>query len=340
MGIDGVIKHVAKMSSVPNKRIGIIGCPFSKGQQKRGPELAPQESLDVLDYGDVDIAHRKYTPSYPRNMRNYGQIVGTVVNLASKVEEILKDDRMVVTLGGDHSVAIGSIGAHLMHNKDIAVIWVDAHADINTSLTSVSGNIHGMTVAVLAKELESYWPQLPGMEWLKNKLSLKDIVYIGLRSIDPLEKLIMSKFNVHAYGMEDIDRYGIYDIVQNALQYVDPEKKKSYHVSYDIDSLDGLEAPSTGTRGYEEVSISFGITSSKLVISVRGGLSLREGICILEEIYDTGRLAAVDLVELNPAIGSEDDVSKTVDAAIQILKAACGTVRKGVLPNDAVIPKP
>ncbi len=78
----------------------------------------------------------------------------------------------------------------------------------------------------------------------------------------------------------------------------------------------------------------------KTVISVRGGLSLREGICILEEIYDTGRLAAVDLVEVNPAIGSEDDVAKTVDAAIQILKAACGTVRKGVMPNDTEIPKP
>lgn len=181
------------------------------------------EFLDVQDYGDVQIAHRKYCPEYPKNMRNYGQIVGTVANLARSDVTVLKVYRLSFSIwkfhfqqsgtsikrwknrshnwwrsfGGNRWIQTkitfinckkliifcfvltsitGSIGAHLKHNKNIAVIWVDAHADINTNLTSLTGNIHGMTVALLAKELESYWPKLPGMDWLETKWVLKPVV--------------------------------------------------------------------------------------------------------------------------------------------------------------------
>lgn len=145
-------------------------------------------------------------------------------------------------------------------------------------------------------------------------MSIKNFVYIGVRSIDPFEKETVKKFGIQAYGMREIQKYGIEKVMEMALEKVDPNKTKSIHCSFDIDSLDVLEAPSTGTP-------------------VRGGLSLREGLYIVEELEKTGRLDAIDLVEVNPTIGTPEDVTKTVDAAILVLKAACGDTRWGNLPN-------
>lgn len=275
------------------------------------------------------------------------QVVGTVQNmldlndvsqcnfeLSKKVHRVLSDGRMVVTLGGDHAIGVGSVDGHYRYNNNVAVIWVDAHADLNTNATSQSGNIHGMPVALLAKELTDYWGYLPGWDWQKPSIPIKNFGYIGLRSVDDFERAIIEKYEIAAYGMREIDRLGIIKVVQNVLQRVDPDNNKSIHLSFDIDALDSLEAPSTGTSG-EFCWTGFGLDELWNYFSflVRGGMSLREGILLVEEVFLTGRLNAIDLVEVNPGIGDASDVARTVNAALQIIKAGCGFDRRGKLPS-------
>ncbi|XP_033207415.1 arginase, hepatic [Belonocnema kinseyi] len=303
-------------------KVGIIGVPFEKGQNKEGVAEGPDViraaglvkelqalGLDVKDYGNVSYK----TEPIPGvdNMIHLSEVAGCTSRVSEMVQQALNDDRTVVTLGGDHSVGIGTIDGHVKVHKDVAVLWVDAHADLNTNKTSDSGNVHGMPVALLTSELSDYWPHLPGMDWQQPMLSIRNIAYIGLRSVDQYERLVLEKFGITAFGMEDVERYGIHDTVHMALNKIDPDHSKSLHVSFDIDSLDPLEAPSTGTP-------------------VRGGLSLREGIHLMEEMYRTRRLNAVDLVELNPQIGDERSVQLTVEAAIHIIQAGVGYLRRGL----------
>lgn len=129
------------------------------------------------------------------------------------------------------------------------MLWIDAHADLNTNKTSDSGNVHGMPMALLAKELSDYWPYLPGLDWQKPVMSIRNVAYIGLRSVDTYERLVIDKLGVTAFGMEDVENYGITTVVNMALDKIDPDQNRSIHVSFDIDSLDALEAPSTGVSG-------------------------------------------------------------------------------------------
>ncbi|XP_052563992.1 arginase, hepatic [Culex pipiens pallens] len=319
------VAGLEKFKKINYEKIGIVGVPFEKGQRKKGVGLGPKaireaglidsiqeisNKLDIRDYGDIRYEALNLQGRLAANMKKLEHVASCTRFLSERVTQVLNEERLCLTLGGDHAIAIGSIDGHLKHCSDVAVIWVDAHADLNTNSTSPSGNIHGMPVALLAKELADYWPYIPGMDWQEPIISIKNMVYIGLRSVDPYERLIIEKFGIHAFGMREVEQYGIHEVMRMALERVDPEGKKSLHVSYDIDSLDVLEAPSTGT-------------------SVRGGLTLREGIYIMEEAYNTGRLAAVDLVEVNPSIGTPDDVRKTLDAAIHLLVAACGHNRRG-----------
>ncbi|XP_055595716.1 arginase, hepatic [Uranotaenia lowii] len=314
-----------KFKKINYEKIGIVGVPFEKGQRKKGVGLGPKaireaglidsiqeisSKLDIRDFGDIRYEALDLAGRGASNMKKLEHVASCTKLLSQRVAQVLQEDRLCLTLGGDHAIAVGSIDGHLKHCSDVGVIWVDAHADLNTNSTSPSGNMHGMPVALLAKELADYWPYLPGMDWQEPIISIKNVVYIGLRAVDPYERMIIEKFGIHAFGMREVEQYGIREVMKMALERIDPEGKKSLHVSYDIDSLDVLEAPSTGT-------------------GMRGGLTLREGIYIMEEAYNTGRLAAVDLVEVNPAIGTPEDVRKTLDAAIHLLVAACGHSRKG-----------
>ncbi|XP_076281542.1 arginase [Lasioglossum baleicum] len=313
-------------------KVGIIGVPFEKGQRKKGVADGPQAirtagliqeleslGLDVKDYGNVLYETRDVQGV--NNMSHLGDVAGCTNCLSEEVQKILKDDRRVLTIGGDHSVGIGTIDGHVKVKNDIGVIWVDAHADLNTNKTSESGNVHGMPVALLTSELSDYWPHLPGMDWQMPMLSIRNVAYIGLRSVDRYERLVIEKFGITAFGMEDVERYGIHDVVNMAIKKVDPSESKSLHVSFDIDSLDPLEAPSTGTP-------------------VRGGLSLREAVHLMEELYRTDRLNAVDLVEVNPQIGNPRDTNLTVEAALHIIQAAFGYTRRGLKVPQGITDMP
>ena len=215
--------------------------------------------------------------------------------------------RLVLTLGGDHSIAIGTISGTAAATRErlgreLAVIWVDAHADINTPETSDSGNIHGMPVAFLTG-LARDEPGAP-FGWLtpEQRISPAKLVYIGLRDVDRGEKQILREHGIKAFSMHDIDRYGIGRVMDMALGWIGNDTP--IHLSFDIDALDPMWAPSTGT-------------------AVRGGLTLREGDFIAECVAQTGSLIALDLVEVNPSL-EQQGAAETVRAGVSIVRCALG----------------
>jgi arginase len=313
--------------SLSTKSVGIVGVPYGNGAGKVGAGQAPKAlrdsglideirsisaKIDVKDYGDV---HYELTSSNGRkinNLRELKHVAAYNKALADKVEEIANDNRMTITLGGDHSIAIGSITGLLRKTRpeDLCVLWIDAHIDINTNTTSTSGNIHGMPVSLLTKETRPLWTTIPEFEWCQAQLSVKDFCYVGLRSIDYYERLMMEKYGIHYFDMRDIERMGIEKVAHRALEAINPDGKRKLHVSFDIDALDPLYANSTGTP-------------------VQGGLTLREGVFLMEEAYNTGTLQSMDLVEVNPCLGDARDVEKTLNAAKLIIQAALGSNRSG-----------
>lgn len=227
--------------------------------------------------------------------------------LSKQVYDHAKEGRFVLTLGGDHSIAIGTISGTAKAirerlGREMAVIWVDAHADINTPETSDSGNIHGMPVAFLTG-LASDKPDAP-FGWLKDehRVSVKKLVYIGLRDVDRGEKKILRENGIKAFSMHDIDRHGIGKVMDMALGWIGSDTP--IHLSFDIDALDPRFAPSTGT-------------------AVRGGLTLREGDFIAECVHETGSLVALDLVEVNPSL-EEAGAAETVRSGVSIVRCALG----------------
>lgn len=268
---------------------------------------------DVHDFGDVD-----YQPSQEdetvKNVRNMKNVIAFNEKLSQKVSKIINEGRMCLTLGGDHSIGVGTVHGHLKAQPETSLLWVDAHADINTPATSNSGNAHGMPLSFHIKELTEYQPELPGFQWHSPMISARNIAFIGLRDVEPYERLIIEKLGMCALSMEEVHGIGIKEAVKYALSRIDPRNTRHLHVSFDIDALDPLEAPSTGTP-------------------VRGGLTLREGTELLRSVHRTGRLSAVDIVEVNPLLGSANDLKITLDAARHLAAAAAGYYPGGWAPK-------
>lgn len=313
--------------SLSTKSVGIIGVPFDKGAGTRGANFGPKAlrdaglideikgisaNIDVKDYGDVHYELMKSNGRKINNLKELEHVVACNKALADKIEEIRNDNRMPIALGGDHSLAFGSISGILRNTRadNLCVLWVDAHLDLNTNTTSPSGNMHGMPVSLLVKELRPKWPTIPELEWCRAELSLSNFCWIGLRSIDYFERVMMEENGINYFDMRDIEKMGIEKVIQRALETLNPSGEKKLHVSFDIDALDPLYANSTGTP-------------------VMGGLTLREGIFIMEEAYNTGALSSLDLVEVNPCLGDARDVKTTVNSAKLIIQAAVGNNRSG-----------
>lgn len=257
----------------------------------------------VHEYTDV---MPKEDPPH-RNMKNPRTVSAVTEQLSSQVYEHAKQGRFVLTLGGDHSIAIGTVSGTAKAirerlGREIAVIWVDAHADINTPETSDSGNIHGMPVSFLTGLATEKAKDMFG--WLQQDqlISPKKLVYIGLRDIDRGEKKILREHGIKAFSMHDIDRHGIGKVMDMALGWIGTDTP--IHLSFDIDSLDPMFAPSTGT-------------------AVRGGLTLREGDFIAECVHETGSLIALDLVEVNPSLEAQG-ASDTIRSGCSIVRCALG----------------
>ncbi|KAK3934963.1 arginase [Diplogelasinospora grovesii] len=307
--------------------LGVVAVGFSGGQCKPGVDAAPSALIesglltqlrDELLYklhGD-DTVHQ-YTDLVPhddppyRSMKNPRAVSSVTRRIADQVYSHAKEGRMVLTLGGDHSIAIGTIAGtakamrERLGGREMAVIWVDAHADINTPESSGSGNIHGMPVSFLTGLAKEDNEEFFGWLQPENLISVKKLVYIGLRDVDIGEKQILRQHGIKAFSMHDIDRHGIGRVMEMALGHIGADTP--IHLSFDVDALDPMWAPSTGTP-------------------VRGGLTLREGDYICECVHETGSLVAIDLVEVNPSLAPATDIGahETVRAGCSLIRCALG----------------
>lgn len=225
-------------------------------------------------------------------------------SVAAQVEELVKAKKLAVTIGGDHSLALGTIYGTSRVYSEYCVVWIDAHADINTPETTQSGNIHGMPLSWLCGMTSN---KIEGFEWIDDKPALPKhrLVYIGLRDLDAGEKKLLKDHNIKAYSMHQVDRYGIGQVVQMALDHVNPSRNLPIHLSFDVDALDPSVAPSTGTP-------------------VRGGLTFREGHYICEAIWETGLLVAMDLMEVNPTLGDASQHLQTTQIGCSLIRASLG----------------
>uniref|UniRef100_A0ABM5G517 Arginase n=2 Tax=Pogona vitticeps TaxID=103695 RepID=A0ABM5G517_9SAUR len=266
------------------------------------------QGCDVKDYGNLQFID--VPDDSPFNGTKNPRSVGKANQmLASVTADVKRSGRTSVVLGGDHSLAIGSISGHAAVHPDLCLVWVDAHTDINTPLTSPSGNLHGQPLAFLIKELQKEMPDVPGFSWVKPRLSAKDVVYIGVRDVDPGEELLVKSLGIKCYSMSEIDKLGIGKVMEETLAYLLANKKRPIHLSFDIDGLDPSVAPATGTP-------------------VPGGMTYREGIYVAEELYKTGLLSAVDIMEVNPAHGkTPEEVSITISSAVAMILSCFGASR-------------
>ncbi|KAM9202682.1 arginase-2, mitochondrial isoform 2-T2 [Dugong dugon] len=303
--------------------VALIGAPFSRGQKRKGVEYGPaavreaglMKRLSNLGYHLKDFGDLSFTPVSKDDLYNNLIVNPRSVGLANQelaemVSRTVSDGYSCITVGGDHSLAIGTISGHARHCPDLCVIWVDAHADINTPLTTSSGNLHGQPVSFLLRELQDKVPRLPGFSWLKPCVSSPDIVYIGLRDVDPPEHFILKNYDIQYFSMRDIDRLGIQKVMEQTFDLL-IGKQRPIHLSFDIDAFDPTLAPATGTP-------------------VAGGLTYREGMYISEEIHNTGLLSALDLVEVNPQLAtSEEEVKATAGLAVDVIASSFGQTREG-----------
>lgn len=318
--------------SIDGGKIGVVGVPFSKGQSRPGTESGPDvlrngglmKRLATLgcrakDHGDVEFDVVENDTPVDR-VKNPRTVARASLKIADKVESTLREDGHCLALGGDHSMAIGTILGHARVHPDLCVLWIDAHADINTPLTSDSGNIHGMPLSFLVEEMEPYVPKLPGFENIKPCISAKNIAWIGLRDVDKGERKIIEELNMTAFSMQEVDRLGIKECVERAMKAIDPTNSRHIHLSFDVDSMDPTYIPSTGTP-------------------VVGGLSIRESFFIAEEVASTGRLSMVDVAEVNPLLGNESDVRSTVNTTLDVVERFYGNRREGIYPCGYEIPQ-
>ena len=304
------------------KTVEIIGAPMTAGQPllgtDSGPELIRSLGLSgrlatlgwrVSDAGDLEFpAPGPSDPSIQQgngNAKNSTAVGKGNKVLADAVESALAQGRFPLVVGGDHSIAFGSLAGVLRNNPETAILWIDAHADINTPLTSPSGNMHGMPLGFFMGLPGFETNKVPGLEWMEGMhgmLKPDKVVYVGLRDVDPGEVEALRNLNVTCYSMSHVDRFGIGPLMDMALNKLGDSP---IHMSFDIDSVDPVEAPSTGTV-------------------VRGGLSYREAHYVCEAVSETGRLASMDIVEVNPMLSRGAGAEATADLAMALTESAMG----------------
>jgi arginase len=305
------------------REIGMTCVAFSGGQPKEGVDLGPEyvlkagliQQLTAMNFNVVLTGEKihYYTEFFPASDEPIGIVkrprtVGTVNKIiADQVYHHAKSGRLALQIGGDHSMAIGTIsgiarGVRERLNQDIKVIWIDAHTDINTPETTESGNLHGMPLAFLIGMVKE---KIEGLDWIEPCLKPENLVFIGLRDVDKGEREILKKYNIKAFSMHEVDRYGIGKVLDMTIEYLSQGEnaQSPIHLSFDIDALDPSVAGSTGTP-------------------VRGGLTFREGHYICEALCATGRLVGLDMVELNPAIG--DNHEDTITVGCSLIRATFG----------------
>ena len=299
------------MRQFPN--VSLIGAPTDIGAGDRGASMGPEalrvagiaealqtRGLQVEDRGNLFGPLNPWLPP-SAGYRHLTQVVEWNREVMRAVSAELAANRLPILLGGDHCLAIGSITAVAQHcrqhGKKLRILWLDAHADFNTSTITPSGNIHGMPVACLC----GYGPaELTELGGGKPAISADSIRQIGIRSVDAGEKRLVNDVGLDIYDMRYIDEIGIKRAMEEALEGVDADTH--LHVSFDVDFLDPDIAPGVGT-------------------TVPGGPNYREAQLVMEMIADSGRMASLDIVELNPAL---DNHNQTGKLAVDLVESLFG----------------
>ena len=303
------------MKTEEQKIVNIIGFPMDLGAGRRGVDMGPsalriaglKEKLEklgykVIDSGDIFIQIMERQKVTNPKLKYLNEILRTSNTLANKVEKVLEKGQFPLCIGGDHSMAVGSIAGISSYCKKkglkFGVIWIDAHADMNTDETSPSGNIHGMPLSVA---LGIGNEKLVNLNGFSPKVLPENCSLIGIRSIDALEKLNIKHINPTVYTMTDIDKLGIHRVISRVLKQF-KEKVDHIHVSFDLDSVDPSVAPGVGTP-------------------VSGGLSYRETHLLMESIADCGCISSLEVTEVNPIL---DFQNKSAVFATDIVASIMG----------------
>ncbi len=297
------------------ENISIIGFPMDLGAGRRGVDMGPsalriaglQNKLEKLGYsvrdtGDINIQIMERQKIKDEKLKYLSEIIKVSKVLADKVNSVLEKGNFPLCIGGDHSMALGTIAGISSYCRKRklkpGVIWIDAHADMNTDKTTPSGNIHGMPLAASLgfgnKELVNFYGFSP-------KLLPENCALIGIRSIDEAEKEIVKKLNLSVYTMQDIDKLGIHRIINKVLKQFS-NNVDHIHVSFDVDSVDPSIAPGVGTP-------------------VQGGLSFREAHLIMESIAECGCMSSLEVAEVNPIL---DDKNKSANFTVDLIASSMG----------------
>ncbi len=292
-------------------RVRVIGTPMDLGADRRGVDFGASairyanlntrlRSLGhtVHDIGNLVVPQPESQPLGNSKLKYLGPIVQVCEELAKVVTETLEAGEFPLVLGGDHSIALGSIAGVTRMHKNVGVIWIDAHADFNTYETTPSGNIHGMILAASVGIGES---RLTNMGGWSPKVNKQNIVIVGARDLDPNEQVRLREHAIRVFTMSDIDQKGISDVMRQAIT-IAGQGNDGIHLSLDMDALDPKEAPGVGTP-------------------VKGGLTYREAHLAMEMIADSKQLVAMDVVEVNPILDREN---ATALLAVELVLSALG----------------
>lgn len=296
------------------KKISIIGVPMDLGQMRRGVDMGPSairyaemveriKSLgyEIKDRGDIEIGRpdpEEQDSGKESHLRNLKEVSEANQKLSEAVSEVIDNDRFPLVLGGDHSIAIGTLAGVSRHYNNLGVIWYDAHGDLNTAETSPTGNIHGMPLAV---SLGIGHASLTGIGGYTPKVKPENVVIVGARSLDEGERELIRERGIRVYTMHEIDKLGMTAVMEETMDYL-RERTDGVHLSLDLDGLDPNDAPGVGTP-------------------VMGGISYRESHLAMEMLSDSDLVTSAEFVEVNPIL---DDKNKTATAAVALMGSLFG----------------
>ncbi|MGB9402414.1 MAG: arginase [Candidatus Acidiferrales bacterium] len=297
------------------EKIRIIGVPMDLGASRRGVDMGPsavrvaglqtrlkQIGRQVEDIGNVPVIQAEEQPYGEKHAKYLAEISETCKGLADMVRKTLEEDQMPLVLGGDHSIAAGTVAGvasyYRKKSKSIGVLWLDAHGDMNTPDSSPSGNIHGMPLAAVM----GYGPpELTDLAGAKPMVEPRNVALVGIRDLDAKERKLIKEIGVHVFTMRDIDERGMREVMSEALRFT-TDDTAGVVVSLDMDFVDPSDAPGVGTP-------------------VRGGATYREAHLALEMIADSRAAVSFELVEINPVI---DLHNKTALLGVELVLSGLG----------------
>lgn len=299
------------MNPTMNNHISIIGVPLDLGADRRGVDMGPnairhaglRERLQAIGYnvtdtGDIMIHTPEFCQPQGEKLKYLDEIERVNTELCRRVDEEISKGGFPLVIGGDHSIAIGTMSGVLQQKKKIGVLWFDAHGDINTAETSPSGNIHGMSVAV---GMGNGHERLTAIGGVEAKLDPKKFVMIGIRDLDPGERILLKELGVTVYTMHEIDMMGMAKVMEEAIRIVS-DGTDGIHVSFDMDVMDPLHAPGVGTP-------------------VVGGLTYRESHLAMELISAANIVTSAEFAEVNTVL---DHKNQTARLAVALMGSLLG----------------